>query len=68
MLFAADGTTLTQPSQPEIVVTGSRVATDPADLAANVTVLRREDFDVEKPTQLADVLRRVAGVHIDQVG
>jgi vitamin B12 transporter len=70
MLLAADGTTLTPPPTPqtEIVVTGSRVATDPADLAANVTVLERADFDVEKPTQLADVLRRVAGVHVDQVG
>ena len=29
---------------------------------------QREDFDVEKPAQLADVLRRVAGVHVDQVG
>jgi len=69
MLLAADGTTLTPPPQQnEIVVTGSRVATDPANLAANVTVLERTDFDVEKPTQLADLLRRVAGVHIDQVG
>src|SRR5689334_22133318 len=71
MLFAADGTTLTPPPTPqqnEIVVTGSRVATDPADLAANVTVLKREEFDVEKPTQLADLLRRVAGVHVDEVG
>jgi vitamin B12 transporter len=70
MLLAADGTTLpvSTPVQTEIVVTGSRVATDPADLAANVTVLERADFDVEKPTQLADVLRRVAGVHIDAVG
>jgi outer membrane cobalamin receptor len=69
MLLAANGTTQIPPlSQPEIVVTGSRVATDPSDLAANVTVLKREDFDVEKPAQLADVLRRVAGVHIDQVG
>ena len=68
MLFAADGTTLTPPPQPGIVVTGSRVATDPSDLAANVTVLKREDFDVEKPAQLADILRRVAGVHVDQVG
>src|SRR6185312_737390 len=68
MLLAADGTALTPPPQAEIVVTGSRVATDPADLAANVTVLTREDFDVEKPTQLADILRRVAGVHVDQVG
>ena len=54
--------------QPEIVVTGSRVATTPDDIAANVTVLEREDFDVEKPAKLADVLRRVAGVHVDQVG
>jgi vitamin B12 transporter len=67
MLLAAEGTTL-PPAQTEIVVTGSRVATDPEDLAANVTVLERKDFDVEKPTQLADVLRRVAGVHVDQVG
>jgi outer membrane cobalamin receptor len=68
MLFAADGTTLARPTQAEIVVTGSRVATDPSDLAANVTVLERADFDVEKPTQLADILRRVSGVHVDQVG
>ncbi len=52
----------------EIVVTGSRVATPADDLAANVTVLKREDFDVEKPTQLADILERVAGLHVDQVG
>ena len=31
-------------------------------------MLEREDFDVEKPAQLADLLRRVAGVHVDQVG
>jgi outer membrane cobalamin receptor len=55
-------------NQPEIVVTGSRVATPADDIAANVTVLTREDFDVEKPRQLSDVLRRVAGVHLDQVG
>lgn len=54
--------------QPEIVVTGSRVATRPEDVAANVTVIEREDFDVEKPARLADVLERVAGVHVDQVG
>ena len=40
----------------------------PDDIAANVTVLKREDFDVEKPAKLADILRRVAGVHVDQVG
>src|SRR5215831_6141447 len=79
MLFAADGGTSSafappSPStafgqvQSEIVVTGSRVATKPDDLAANVTVLTRADFDVEKPQQLADVLRDVAGVHVDQVG
>lgn len=68
MLFAADGTTLASPPQPEVVVTGSRVAADPADLGANVTVLERKDFDVEKPVKLADILRRVAGLHIDSVG
>src|SRR3954470_24916626 len=68
MLFAADGTTPVPPSQPEIVVTGSRVAAPPEELGANVTVLSRADFDVEKPAKLADILRRVAGIHIDQVG
>src|SRR4051794_27568698 len=73
MLFAANGGTsaaMALPTVPpaEIIVTGSRVATRPDDLAANVTVLSREDFDVEKPARLADLLRRVAGVHIDQVG
>jgi outer membrane cobalamin receptor len=70
-LAAANGAAVSpvQPAaQPEIVVTGSRVATTPEDLAANVTVLGRDYFDVEKPASLADVLRRVAGIHIDQVG
>ena len=68
MLLAANGATVAAPSPPEIVVTGSRVATPEDDVAANITVLRREDFDVEKPTRLSDLLRRVAGLHIDQVG
>lgn len=68
MLFAANGTIPTPAPQPEIVVTGSRVAGDPDALGANVTVLSREDFDVEKPAKLADILRRVAGIHIDSVG
>jgi len=56
------------PSESLIVVTGSRVRTSDDDLPANITVLSREDFDVEKPRQLSDVLKRVAGVHMDQVG
>jgi vitamin B12 transporter len=73
IVFAANGGTpvaLPAPATPqsEIVVTGSRVATPPDDLAANITVLSRADFEVEKPARLADILRRVAGVHIDQVG
>jgi vitamin B12 transporter len=68
MLLAAEGGAVTPSPQTEIVVTGSRVATPPDDIAANVTVLKREDFDVEKPARLSDLLRRVAGVHIDQVG
>jgi vitamin B12 transporter len=78
ILAAANGATAPVPASPhtpppaslqqEIIVTGSRVATHPDDLAANVTVLAREDFDVEKPTRLADVMRRVAGIHVDQVG
>jgi outer membrane cobalamin receptor len=71
MLFAANAPStapLPPPEPPEVVVTGSRVATRPDDLAANVTVLTREDFDVEKPRQLGDILERVAGIHLDQVG
>src|SRR3954470_8322213 len=68
MLFAANGTTPAPPSQPEIVVTGSRVAAAPEELGANVTVLSRAAFDVEKPAKLSDILGRVAGLHVDQVG
>jgi vitamin B12 transporter len=68
MLMAAGATTAPATPAAEIVITGSRVATPEDAVAANVTVLRREDFDVEKPTRLSDLLRRVAGVHIDQVG
>jgi iron complex outermembrane receptor protein/vitamin B12 transporter len=72
MLLAANGgavTPIEEPLPPEaVVVTGSRVAANPDQLPANVTVLTRADFDVEKPAKLADILRRAAGVHIDQVG
>jgi outer membrane cobalamin receptor len=73
LLLAANGALAAVPAETagthsEIVITGSRVATTPDDVAANVTVLSRADFDVEKPRQLADLLRRVAGVHLDQVG
>lgn len=68
MLFAANAGTVPPTPQPEIIVTGSRVATTADNIAANITVLEREDFDVEKPAKLADLLRRVAGVHVDSVG
>jgi vitamin B12 transporter len=68
ILLAANAGTPAAAPQPEIIVTGSRVATTADDIAANITVLEREDFDVEKPAKLADILRRVAGVHVDQVG
>jgi len=68
MLMGINGSAFAAAPPPEIVVTGSRVAAPADDVAANVTVLKREDFDVEKPTRLSDLLRRVAGVHIDQVG
>jgi vitamin B12 transporter len=68
ILLAANAGSLTAAPQPEIVVTGSRVATTADNIAANITVLEREEFDVEKPAKLADLLRRVAGVHVDQVG
>jgi outer membrane cobalamin receptor len=53
---------------PPVIVTGSRVAAKPDELGANITVLEREDFDVEKPAKLADALERVAGIHVDSVG
>ncbi|HEU4779551.1 MAG TPA: TonB-dependent receptor [Steroidobacteraceae bacterium] len=68
ILAAANGGVALPAPTPEVVVTGSRVATVPDDIAANITVLKRDEFDVEKPAKLADVLRRVAGVHVDQVG
>ena len=68
ILLAANGGVALPAPQPEIIVTGSRVATTADDIAANITVLEREDFDVEKPAKLSDILRRVAGVHVDQVG
>jgi vitamin B12 transporter len=70
ILLAANSgaATVPAPAPETIVVTGSRVATEPADIPASVTVLRREDFDVEKPAKVSDLLRRAAGVHIDQVG
>jgi outer membrane cobalamin receptor len=68
MILAANGGIAVDTPQPEVVVTGSRVATMPDEIGANVTVLERKDFDVEKPTKLSDILRRVAGVHVDQVG
>ncbi len=55
-------------AEPDVTVIGSRVHTSDKDIAANITVLRREEFDVEKPGELADLLRRVAGVHVDSVG
>ncbi len=63
-----DAQPLIHPPEPVVVVTGSRVATDPRNLPRNVTVLKREDFDVEKPAKVSDLLSRVAGVHVDQVG
>ena len=70
-LFAADAATVIPRSQDEmteVVVAATRLRTAVEDRAANVTVLDRAQFDAEKPTQLADLLRNVAGVHIDQVG
>ncbi|HEY0685098.1 MAG TPA: TonB-dependent receptor [Steroidobacter sp.] len=66
VLFLAAAAAATM--QPEVTVIGSRVPTSNEDLAASVTVLRRDDFDAEKPLELADLLRRVAGVHVDTVG
>jgi iron complex outermembrane receptor protein/vitamin B12 transporter len=68
ILAAASTPVIPTVQQPEVVVTGSRVASSQDELAANVTILRRSDFDVEKPTDLSDLLRRVAGVHVDAVG
>jgi outer membrane receptor protein involved in Fe transport len=73
MLFAANGGATPPPLAPaprrsRIIVTGSRVATTATTWLPTSRCCQREDFDGEKPRQLADILRRVAGVHIDQVG
>ena len=68
ILAAASTPLIPTTEQHEVVVTGSRVASPPDQLGSNVTVLRRADFDVEKPADLSDLLGRVAGVHIDTVG
>src|SRR5262245_4020208 len=79
MLFAANGaaapaTTPATPASTEmeetIVVVGysSRLELPAADLGSGVTVLDRHEFEAQRPAQLADVLRNVPGVHIDQVG
>ncbi|HEV8444125.1 MAG TPA: TonB-dependent receptor [Steroidobacteraceae bacterium] len=52
----------------EVVVACSRLPVKLTDIGTNVTVLNRDDFDADQPTQLSDVLRNVAGVHIDEVG
>jgi len=70
-LFAADAATVIPRSQDEmteVVVAATRLRTPVDDRAASVTVLNRVQFDAEKPAQLADLLRNVAGVHVDQVG
>jgi vitamin B12 transporter len=68
ILAAASTPLIPTTEQHEVVVTGSRVASPPDQLGSNVTVLRRADFDVEKPADLSDLLGRVAGVHVDTVG
>ena len=70
-LLAADAATVIARSQDElteVVVAATRLPTPKDERASNVTVLEREQFDAEKPTRLAELLRDVAGVHIDQVG
>ena len=71
-MLAAAGAAPTTPATPAendtVIVAASRLPVAPTDLGANVTVLNRADFDAAKPAQLADVLRNVAGLHLDQVG
>jgi len=52
----------------EVIVACSRLQIPLTDLGTNIAVLSRADFEAEKPTQLSDLLRNVAGVHVDQVG
>ncbi|MFL6619991.1 MAG: TonB-dependent receptor plug domain-containing protein, partial [Povalibacter sp.] len=68
ILAAASTPLIPSPVEHEVVVTGSRVPAPADQVGANITVLRRQDFDIEKPTDLADLLSRVAGVHVDTVG
>lgn len=68
VLFLAAAAAAAATVPPEVTVVGSRVPTSDDDLAASITVLRRDDFEVVKPAELADLLRRVAGLHVDTVG
>jgi len=65
---AGPATAAPAPDLEEVIVACSRLEIPLTDIGANVTVLTRENFDVEKPVQLADLLRGAAGVHVDQVG
>jgi vitamin B12 transporter len=55
-------------SRETIVVVGSRVPVGESQPAIGTTVLEREEFMQDKPTSVADVLRKVSGLHVDSVG
>lgn len=50
-----------------VLVTGSRIAGS-LHSGASTTVITREQLDRQQPASVIDVLRQVAGLHIDQKG
>jgi vitamin B12 transporter len=53
---------------PEVVVTATRVATRPQDVAAGVTVISRADIEARGFNTLTDALADVPGVHVSPSG
>lgn len=52
----------------EIVVTATRVPTQLQRIASDVTVIRREQIEASGQTSLAEMLRGVSGLEINQIG
>ena len=66
LLAANGGVTLPTP-QPEIIVTGSRVATTADDIAANVTVLKRDELPQVKDKVAIELMRGIKAM-LDPLG
>jgi iron complex outermembrane receptor protein/vitamin B12 transporter len=70
LLAQAQSAEQTAPAAPlaDVVVTGSRLPITSAGLAQSVTVLDRRQIEEANPARIEDVLSRVPGIYVDQVG